>query len=448
MSKSKPIHEPNIWHDMLRTYVGLYIYSFYNRVTVVGKENVPQDKPVILAINHQNALMDALTIHCTLKSQSVFMARADIFKNPIAAKILRFFKILPIFRIRDGIQSLQNNDAVFEEAIGVLLNNKRLAILPEGNHFGQRRLRVLKKGIARIAFQAEERANFELGLQIVPVGLDYSNYINFGSDLLVHFGEPFSLSDYKEMYLENPQKAMNTFMQDLRDRMIPQMLNIDEELQYEEVELLKDIYIKHSIYRRGLDSAHTSIRANSQQIADKLIAFKESNKEKFNEMAQAGKMILNDLKKLDFRLWVPAKGYFPVFWTLMGSILLTIFFPLFLVGFLFNFPPFYIPVLAASKIKDPQFVSSIRFVASLLTFTLFYLAYFIVFMVVISPFYYAIGAFILLFFLGLFSYEYYTFYKKNVARWRAYFYKRKENPVWLRLISNWNDLTAQIANIT
>src|SRR3989339_110853 len=447
MSKSKPIHEPNFWHGMLRSYVGLYIYTFYNRVTVVGKENVPSDKPVILAINHQNALMDALTVHCTLKSQSVFMARADIFRNPIAAKILRFFKILPIFRIRDGIQSLQNNDAVFEEAIGVLLNKKRLAILPEGNHFGQRRLRVLKKGIARIAFQAEERANFELGLQIVPVGLDYSNYINFGSDLLVHFGEPFSLIEYKEMYQENPQKAMNTFMQDLRERMIPQMLNIAEESHYKEVELLKDIYIKHSIYRKGLDSTHTTVRNNSQQIADKLIAFKETNKEKFDAMAKTGKEILTDLKKLNFRMWVPAKSYFPVFWTIIGSLLLVCFFPLFLVGFLFNFPPFYIPVLAASKIKDPQFVSSIRFVASLLTFTLFYLTYLILFLIFISPFYYAIGAFISLFFLGLVSYEYYTFFMKNLARWRAFIYKKKENPEWTRLVTNWNELTAQISNL-
>ena len=199
-----------------------------------------------------------------------------------------------------------------------------------------------------------------------------------------------------------------------------------------------------------LDNFSTGSRENLKGFKGKVIdgdATAYEFKEKFDAMAQTGKEILTDLKKLNFRMWVPAKSYFPVFWTIIGSLLLVCFFPLFLVGFLFNFPPFYIPVLAASKIKDPQFVSSIRFVASLLTFTLFYLTYLILFLIFISPFYYAIGAFISLFFLGLVSYEYYTFFMKNLARWRAFIYKKKENPEWTRLVTNWNELTAQISNL-
>jgi hypothetical protein len=58
-----------------------------------------------------------------------------------------------------------------------------------------------------------------------------------------------------------------------------------------------------------------------------------------------------------------------------------------------------------------------------------------------------LGAFISIFILGLFSYEYYAIFAKNIARWRAYYYKKKENPVWVRLMNNWNGLTSQIANI-
>jgi 1-acyl-sn-glycerol-3-phosphate acyltransferase len=443
----KPIHEHSFWHGFLRSYVDIYLYSFYNRITVVGKNNIPENKPVIIAINHQNALMDALTVLCVLKSQPVFMARADIFKNRLAAKILRSFKILPIFRIRDGIKSLQNNDAVFEEAVGVLLNKKRLAILPEGNHFGQRRLRVLKKGIARIAFQAEERSNFELDIQVVPVGLDYSNYINFGSDLLVHFGQPFSVNQFKDIYLENPQKAMNAFMEELRNRMLPQMLHINDEEHYESIQYLKDIYINHLLYRKGLDTRHTKVRDKSQEISDTLIAFKEENPEKFETMEARGKQVLNDLKTLNLRFWVPAKGYFPIVWTLINTLLQLVLFPLFAVGFIFNFPPFYLPVLAAHKIKDPQFVSSIRFAVSIITFTLFYLGYFIALLLLIQPFYYALLAFLGIYLLGLFSYEYYVWFKKTYARWRAFIYKRKNNPVWKRLTENWDILVGQISNL-
>ena len=209
----EPIYKYSLGHCLLRSYTDIYQYFFYKEITIIGKENVPVGTPVILAPNHQNALMDAMAILYTLKGQPVFMARSDIFKNPTQAKILRTFKILPIYRIRDGIKSLQNNDEVFEEAVDVLKNHKRLVILPEGNHHGQRRLRPLKKGIARIALMAEERNDFKLGVQIVPVGIDYTHYINFGAKLCVSFGKPFSVNKYKNEYLENPQKAMNSLME-------------------------------------------------------------------------------------------------------------------------------------------------------------------------------------------------------------------------------------------
>ena len=57
---------------------------------------------------------------------------------------------------------------------------------------------------------------------------------------MVRFGEPFPISDFKELYKENEQKGMNAFMQELRERMIPQMLNIDDTDHYNEIETLKE----------------------------------------------------------------------------------------------------------------------------------------------------------------------------------------------------------------
>src|SRR6056297_3984123 len=96
---------------------------------------------------------------------SRFFWRVHIFKHPLIARILTFLKLLPIYRIRDGYESLQRNDWILEK-VGDLLQHKRsLVIFPEGNHSAERRLRPLKKGICRIAFQAEEKNDFNLGLQ-------------------------------------------------------------------------------------------------------------------------------------------------------------------------------------------------------------------------------------------------------------------------------------------
>lgn len=429
----KPIHHYNFWHGVLRRYVDLYLYTFYGKVTVIGKKNIPKNKPVILAINHQDALMDALTVLCTMKGQPVFMARADIFKSPTAAKILRFFKILPIYRIRDGIDSLQNNDAVFEQAVAVLEDSKRLAILPEGNHFGQRRLRVLKKGLARIAFQAEERHNFELDIQIVPVGLDYGHYINFGHGLMVKFGKPFSIAPFKDLYLENKQKGMNALMHELRKQMIPNMLHIDDSGNYNEIDDIKEVYINYLDRHKKVFNNHWERVKRSQKVADNLIALKNTNEQKFFDLADKAKYIRKNVNRLKLRLWTIHQKKYPALINVFQYLLLLLLAPVFLLGFITNIGPFYLPVLAAKKIKDPQFVSSIRFVVALVTFTLFYLIYLVLLLFFLKPFYLALGIFVIIPFIGYFSYTYYVWFKKVVAQSRVNHLHRTKNKIWSKI---------------
>ena len=50
-------------------------------------------------------MMDAMAILHTMfrdRRQPVFIARGDIFKKDGVARILRFLKIMPTFRSRDG----------------------------------------------------------------------------------------------------------------------------------------------------------------------------------------------------------------------------------------------------------------------------------------------------------------------------------------------------------
>lgn len=63
----------------LKSYITLVHRIYYKKVFVQGKENIPANKPVIFAPNHQNALMDALAVISTVNKQPVFLARADMF---------------------------------------------------------------------------------------------------------------------------------------------------------------------------------------------------------------------------------------------------------------------------------------------------------------------------------------------------------------------------------
>jgi 1-acyl-sn-glycerol-3-phosphate acyltransferase len=131
------------------------LYLFYRKVDVIGAKDVPNEGSVIFTPNHQNALMDALSVICTKNRQPVFVARADIFKKPFIIAILHFLRILPIFRKRDGGNSSDNNQETFDLIMTVLKNRQAVGIMPEGNHNDIKRLRMLQKGIFRMAMQAQ-----------------------------------------------------------------------------------------------------------------------------------------------------------------------------------------------------------------------------------------------------------------------------------------------------
>jgi len=436
---NKPIHQKSFAYNSLRELIILSMRIFHRKITVVGQENIPDNMPTVFVLNHQNALIDALALS-VLRNQQVFMARSDVFKNSTAAKFLRKIKILPIYRIRDGIKSLKNNDAVFEEAIGVLEGKKTLGILPEGNHFGHKRLRVLKKGIARIVFKAEERNDFKLNVQIIPVGLDYSKYSNFGGRLLVNIGKPFTISSYKEEYLVNEQKGMNSFMQELRTKLLPQMLNINDSDNYDGIKALVDFYSLKKGKNTYKKNGHLSIVKFQQSLSDKIISLKETNLDDFTSIVEKGNKINEAVKKLKFRQWVLKKEKYSPLSIFTSRFLQILFFPIYLYGFIANIIPFQLPTYLSRNVKDPQFLASFRMVLGLVTFIVSYLITFILLLIFIKCKLLALAVFISIPLTGLLSFKYYVWFKKTSAKFRNNRLRRKQNSDWLAMRKNWNEV--------
>ena len=219
-------------YNFLRRITSLYHSVFYEEICVLNADNIPVGDPVIFTPNHQNALMDALAIIYTTDKQPVFMARADIFKKDTVKKILTFLKIIPVYRIRDGIEALSNNDETFELAFKVLKNGGAIGIMPEGNHGDQRRLRPLKKGVARLSIQAQELLENKASIKIVPVGLEFSTYQGFRGNLVVNFGKPIEVKDFLEEYKSNSAKGLQSMRTRLTNDLKSLMINIDTDEFY------------------------------------------------------------------------------------------------------------------------------------------------------------------------------------------------------------------------
>ena len=47
-------------YALLRSIAGIALRGFYRRIDVEGLERLPREAPLILAVNHPNALVDAL----------------------------------------------------------------------------------------------------------------------------------------------------------------------------------------------------------------------------------------------------------------------------------------------------------------------------------------------------------------------------------------------------
>jgi 1-acyl-sn-glycerol-3-phosphate acyltransferase len=375
MSGKKIDSLPYLYHP-LRLLCAFYHRLYYRRFRVTGKENIPSGTPVIFASCHQNALMDALAVLFASGRQTVFLARADIFKKKSMAGLLRFLRILPVYRIRDGYSSLGQNQETFDEVNQVLRQKIPIGIFPEGLHLGMKKLKPLRKGIARMAFQAESESEFKLGLQIVPVGLDYSDYYKAGADLLVVFGKPLIVADYANQFQENPAVAINQFMEDLTAALRRVMIDIQPDEKYEEIRLLAD-----RIVGAGYSGKKSRSNLNTRFILTKQIA------DKFNEAEKQGASALNAVwnemtsqinptltaspgispKEMTSRFNTPARMP-SLLKNAPWLLLLTLSSPIALYGAILNSVPFFIPEKLTRNINDPHFVSSVRFVTSFLLF--------------------------------------------------------------------------------
>ena len=52
--------------------------------------------------------------------------------------------MLPIYRKRDGVDTIEKNQKTFEDCYDILKNNGHLIIFPEGNH-NSKKTKIIKK---------------------------------------------------------------------------------------------------------------------------------------------------------------------------------------------------------------------------------------------------------------------------------------------------------------
>jgi 1-acyl-sn-glycerol-3-phosphate acyltransferase len=430
-------------YALLKSVAGFWHNNvFYRKVIVLGRENIKPDDHVIFAPNHQNALMDALAVLFTHKGQPIFLARADIFKKKTIASVLYFLKILPVYRIRDGFSSVKGNDEIFAKTIDVLKNKNGLVILPEGDHAGFRRLRQLKKGICRVAFQSDEATDFSLKIKIIPVGLEFSNYSRFRQVLTVAYGKPIEISEFFDLYKVRPERALNELRSRLSDEMKGIMVHIESEEEYEAIDELRSM-----INGRFSDDIRFPKLSRDRILVNKVNQLKSSDPSLYERICSLSIKVKEKAKELntDYRLLEKKKH--PIGWLIAGMVGIVLTFPLFIYGNIFNLTFLEIPNLQIRKIKDPQFHSSIRYGISLALAFVFLPAYLILSLFIFSSWWLGLIIFLTLPLSGLFAWNYYLQFRRITGGFRIRSLIKQNNEEFNILRKNHTELVNLIAGL-
>lgn len=387
------ITKRNFKYELMYKYVRFaHNLIFYRKFQIENRKNIPQGKPVVAICNHQNGLSDALGILFAFSKDGrrpVFIARADIFRKELWAKLLRFLRIMPAFRKQDmwaGSGDVSENEKVFNVAADILVEeNNVVCLFPEAGHQDRHTLGTFKKGFARIAFKAAERADFKKPIYILPMGNHYSNYFSFQSDLLINIGEPFEFSDLYEIYKEHPERAQKLLADRARPKVEELMLNIKDTEHYDEYYMLSDVYVREQIRHDGgnVEDFQTQFLAKKKIVAA-VESLEEQNPEKFQELMKKSYRYVRLLEKLHLRDWI-FRNKISFGGTMLRLLLGILILPLVLFGFVVNFIPFNASTLITRKIKDQMLHSSFHFaMGALVAFPLWYLICFLVLLIFVE----------------------------------------------------------------
>lgn len=412
------VESRSVLYELLRLFAMAINRLSHKHITINGLKNVPGNVPVILAPNHQNALYDPLTIVLNSFFKPVFLTRADIFKKKALARILNFFGMAPVYRIRDGKDSLDKNNEVFDNCVRILKKNRMIGIFPEGAHTGIKSMLPHKKAIPRIVFMAGENTNFEIDVKIVPVGINYSHYFNFRRSVTINFGNPISSKDYYQQFVdEGETKASIVLRNDLFDALEKLIVHVPEKKIYElfdqSFELMKPVAYSKLGLKNSEKYFFQAERFLTLQINNKL-ADCEEIKELWNEKAKAYKNLKSKLKLNESEL---SKGIINFSEFIKIVFLTIVLFPFGLYGLISTGWFFYLSNYPLrKKFKDKQFYSSASFAINFILYPFWLFAHLFILHSIFDNWLIAIGLVLFSFPSGIIAWELGQLVQRSVRR--------------------------------
>ncbi|HTB32688.1 MAG TPA: 1-acyl-sn-glycerol-3-phosphate acyltransferase [Bacteroidia bacterium] len=383
-----------ILHSIIRLWLRLTSSFFFDKVQVSGIENIPFDCPVIFASNHPNAFLDSLVMTTCIKRELYYTARGDFFKSKIANTLLRYINILPVYRKEEGKELMHKNTGTFSACIEIFKKNGAVTIFTEGFSENKYELRPLRKGTARLAFEAWNNPEIGAKLKVVPVAIHYSSWLKIHPVVYVEFLKNIEKDDFDNI---DENGLLNKKFNDLlREALAAKCIMIDQGGNIVSQNKITGFILKN--YLNGT--------VNAKILQNKYVANVTSEfRSRYKELSD---FLINGNINYDMKFGNAA----------MNIINLIGWFIVFGAALIYNFIPYYLcRIFVRKTTKSNDFHDSLLYCMLLMIYPLYLFALFSVF-----THYANFQAGILAAFLAAFS----AFYYEAAKRYILSFFKKKQ----------------------
>jgi 1-acyl-sn-glycerol-3-phosphate acyltransferase len=145
MSSSVSFKTAPVWY---RFWKGMFALTFRAlfRLRIEGREHEPINGPVLAICNHVSAV-DPPIAGVALRRPARYMAKHELFRNPILGAMLRSVGTFPVRRGQPDRQSIRT-------ALAALAHGEVLIMFPDGTRSPDGRLMSAEPGAALLALRA------------------------------------------------------------------------------------------------------------------------------------------------------------------------------------------------------------------------------------------------------------------------------------------------------
>ena len=364
-------------YGFLKLVMKITVRIFFRSITIRNKEQIPTRGPLMVLVNHPSTFMDPIVVATMLDREVFFLAKGSLFNNGFSRWLLPKLNIIPVYRQKDDPSQMNKNSETFEKCFEHFEKGGVLLMFPEGTSITERKLRPVKTGAARITLGAEARNNFNLGVNVITIGLNYANPHRFNRDLFINIDQPIKADEYKERYKADEYNAVEELTEEIRNKMESLIIAIEDDQTDELVKNVELIYKYKLSKERGISKKDKDADfALTKRIVDAVNYYRQNSPERVEHMTSRINEYLNNLNRLgltDTDLARNQKSGSFVRSNLKAALIIVLGFPVYLYGMINNILPFEIPARIAKKVTSSiEFVGAIGMVGGLFTFTLFY----------------------------------------------------------------------------